>query len=331
MPATHPQHIVDAVLNAIQESGCAAVLISPLREHPRKFAVTRPDGSAFVLWAYAWTLTPGGRPSLPHEYRIQMTTVRSPLSLNNAGPTVLLGYEPNFRILAGFDLSRHATFTTGSPSVQIDIRTIEQALQDGLAFDRKGNNEIAVAIRPDQFMTYVANADSLHRFGRQAQTFDLLAKASSLQPIPERQIDALTQDRKRIVQTISRLSRQANFRQQVLFAYGNRCAITKMQLRLVDAAHILPVGAPGSVDHVRNGIALSPTFHRAYDNGLIYLDDDYVMQINPAKEKDLVEIKLDGGLRQFRAALGKIFLPPDNNQWPELSFIQKANRFRQIK
>jgi len=55
-------------------------------------------------------------------------------------------------------------------------------------------------------------------------------------------------------------------------AFMPRCAVTRIQLRLVEAAHILPVGAPGSIDHVCNGLALSPTFHRAFDDALIYLD-----------------------------------------------------------
>ena len=118
--------------------------------------------------------------SLPDEYRIQMTTVASPLRLNPDGPTVLIGYEPDLRMFAGFDLSRHRTFTEGSPSVQIDIRTVREALQHGLAFDRKDNAEIALGIRPDQFMDYVANAAELHRFGRFPDTFNLLARASLL-------------------------------------------------------------------------------------------------------------------------------------------------------
>jgi len=32
---------------------------------------------------------------------------------------------------------------------------------------------------------------------------------------------------------------------------------------------------------------LSPTFHRAFDNGLVFLDEDHVMRINPAKELQL--------------------------------------------
>ncbi len=329
MPAIRPEDILRAILDAVQESGSSAILISPVRRHPRKFVITDSEG-AMVLWVYAWTLTHGGRPSLPHEYRIQMTAVSSPLGLNPNGPTILLGYEPNLKLFAGFDLLRHRRFTTGSPSVQIDIRTLEEALQDGLAFYRKSNNEIAVGIRPDQFMTYANNAESIHKYGRIPAMFDLLERASSLEEISVEDIESLAAPRKRVVQTVSRLSRQANFRQQVLHAYGNRCAVTKTQLKLVDAAHILPVGAPDSTDHIKNGLALAPTYHRAFDTGLIYLDETYRMRINPEKESSLVTLGLDAGLRRFKDVLGRILLPPDRKQWPSKAFIRKANRFRQI-
>ena len=131
--------------------------------------------------------------------------------------------------------------------------------------------------------------------------------------------------------TVNRLSRAACSRQQVLTAYGNRCAISRFQLRLVDAAHILPVGAEGSTDDIQNGLALSPTFHRAFDNGLVSLDEDYVMRINPTKELQLVALRLDGGLSDFKNLLDKrIHLPPDRQQWPELAIIRKANEYRRI-
>src|SRR3989338_1137898 len=94
-------------------------------------------------------------------------------------------------MFGGFDLRRHRTFTRGSPSVQIDITTLRQALQDGLAFDRKDNNEIAVAIRPDQLLTYAYAAEQLHQYGRHAGTLTLLQKASSLAPIKPVDLDAL--------------------------------------------------------------------------------------------------------------------------------------------
>ncbi|MBN1362922.1 MAG: HNH endonuclease [Sedimentisphaerales bacterium] len=99
----------------------------------------------------------------------------------------------------------------------------------------------------------------------------------------------------------------------------------------MDAAHILPVGADGSSDDVSNGIALSPTYHRAYDQGLIYLTDNLEMRVNPVKERELVRLRLHGGLEQFKSFLGRqILLPPDRRQWPADQYIAKANVFRGI-
>lgn len=260
-----------------------------------------------------------------------MTTVTSPLPLNPKGYTLLLGYEPNTKMFAGFDLARHRTFTTGSPSVQIDIKCIHKALQDGLAFDRKNNLEIAIGIRPDQMLNYMANAEDLHRLGRNAAMYGLLSKASALERITQKEVTKLTPKRQRILSTVNRWARSASFHQQVLTAYGNRCCVTRMQLRLVDAAHILPVEADETTDDVCNGIALSPTYHRAFDGGLIYLDDDYLMKINPERELQLVTLNLNAGINDFKRYLGnRINLPPDRRQWPDVNMIRKANKYRRI-
>lgn len=329
MPAVAPRQLVEAIEDAIARSGEAGFLTSTIKAHPRKFAISGPSGN-LKLWVYGWTLTPGGRPQLANEYRIQMTTVSSPLALNPDGATVLIGYEPNLKMFGGFDLQLHRSFTTGSPSVQIDITALHKAVDDGLAFHRKNNKEIAVAVRPDQFMTYVRHADDLHRYGRNKPTFDALTKASALEIIPAVDIGKLATTRRRVVETVSRLSRSANFREQVLSAYDHRCAITRFQLRLVDAAHILPVPAPGSADDVRNGIALTPTYHRAFDNGLIYLDEGYVMRINRKRQKELADLNLEGGIDKFKAPLGRIHLPPNRGWRPDRQFIRKANKYRRI-
>jgi putative restriction endonuclease len=330
MPAISQRQLVQAVLDAIFDSGYSGVLVSGLGRHPQQFVIRRREGDHLTLWVYIHTATPGGRRTLPHEYRIQLTSFRSPLRLNPDGLTVLVGYEPNLKLFAGFDVERHRTFTEGSSSVQIDVRPMRQALQDGLALDRKANQEIAVGVRPDQFVGYCLSAKDLHKYARHAATSDLLVRASSLQQIPEQEIAQLAVDRQRVVHTVTRLAREAHFREQVLRAYGHRCAVTGVQLRLVEAAHLLPVGAPGSVDDVRNGIALSPTYHRAYDRGLIYLDTDFRMKVSQSKVRELVELRRDDGLVDFRAPLGKILLPPDRRQWPATTFIAKANRFRNV-
>ena len=331
MPAVAPSVLVNAVLNAIQQSGGAGAYTSSSdRDHPRRFAVQYREHS-FTIWVYIWTVTHGGRATLPHEYRIQMTSVQSPLQMNPNGYTVLMGYYPDLEMFTGFDLERHQTFTTGSPSIQIDLDTIHEALQNGLAFSIKNNEELAIGVRPDQFLNYVCNARAFHRDGIDRITFDLLETAAKVEAVTQENLETLSDERRKIVSEVERYARSANFRTQILSAYDNRCAVTRAQLRLVEAAHILPVAAPGSNDNVTNGLALSPTFHRAYDNCLIYLDETYTIKLNEEKAKELKTQNLHAGLPQFVSFLNKrIHLPADKNQWPDPAFIREANRFRRI-
>lgn len=331
MPAVSPSIIVSELINAIHQSGGVAAYVSETtRTHPRKFVISYSDRT-YSLWVYIWTLTHGGRVSLPNEFRIQMTSVTSPLEENPNGYTVLMGYYPDLKMFAGFDLNKHRVFTTGSPSVQIDISAIHNALQNGLSFTTKENDEIAIGVRPDQFLNYCTNSAPLHLYGADSILTAMLNKAVELQEIPEQDISGLAVDRKKMVENVCRYSRDANFRNKVLSAYENRCAVTRAQLRLVDAAHILPVPSGDSSDHVTNGLALSPTLHRAYDNCLIYLDEDYVMRLNKGTADELKLNNLDTGLKQFCSLLDKrIHLPPDRNQRPKIEYIQLANKYRRI-
>lgn len=331
MPAASPAELVDAVLRAIQKSGGTGFYMSEKpAAHPREFLIQYREDT-ISLWVYIWTLTPGGRPSLQNEYRIQMTSVASPLSINPNGYTVLLGYHAENDMFAGFDIEQHRIFTVGSPSVQVNIEAIYTAIGDGLAFSRKDNQEIAVGIRPDQFLNYVFKAASLHQHGGDLPTYDLLLRASQLEDIKPQEIVSLTQERQRIVESVSRYARESSFRRQVMDAYGNRCAVTRAQLNLVDAAHIVPVKAQGT-DDVSNGIALSPTIHRAYDNSLIYLDTRYYMRLNEQKVDELKSQRLEGGLDDLSGYLdSQIHLPANRADWPDPGLIGKANKLRRIK
>lgn len=332
MPQLSTSLLLKSITDALTESNASGVLISNLRQNPRRFVV-QAGQNMFEMWVYIWTLTHGGGAARPKdEYRIQLTGITPPMTLNPTGPTIMIGYEPNLQCFAGFDLNKHRTFSTRSPSIQISITTLYQALQDGFSFVTKGNDEIAVGFRPDQFFAYVLNSRLLHDQGADAATVKLLSRVVALEEITPNEMEQLPAERQRVVQTMSRLSRDTSFRRKVLAAYEQRCAVTRIQLRLIDAAHILPVGVEGSNDDVANGLCLSPTYHRAYDRGLIYLDDDLVMKINPIKERELMQVGLAGGLQDFRAYLGdKIHLPQDRNQWPSVEFIRAANRFREIK
>ena len=331
MPALSATQIVNAIEDAFTDAGASAVLISNIREQPRRFYVVAGEAS-FPLWVYIWTLTHGGGHARPtDEYRIQLTSVTPPLSQNPDGPTLLLGYEPNTKCFAGFDLRKHKSFSTRSPSIQININSLRDAVRDGFSFARKGNDEIAIGFRPDNILAYSLNSESLHESGADTDVSALLMKAGRLERVTEDEKASIPEERRRVVARVSRLARDSDFRRKVIVAYDHKCCVTGLQLRLIDAAHILPVGAENSTDHVTNGLCLSPTYHRAYDRGLIFLTEDRRMLINESKRDDLVRLGLGGGLVQFESCLGReIFLPPDRGQWPNLGYIREANDFRAL-
>lgn len=329
MPALPPKRIEQAIEDAFSESVASAVLVSPVKKNPRRFYIMAGEAS-FSVWIYIWTLTHGGGSARPiNEFRIQLTSVKPPLPENPDGPTLLLGYEPNIKCFAGFDLRKHRTFSTKSPSIQININILRTSVRDGIAFTRKGNDEIAVAFRPDNILSYVLNAENLHECGADATVSDILSRVGRLEVVPNHEIDILPTERRRVVSKVSRLVRSSDFRRKVTVAYDRKCCVTGLQLRLIDAAHILPVGAEGSNDSVGNGLCLSPTFHRAYDRGLIYLTEDRRMLIDTAMRDNFVRLGLGGGLAEFESHLGReIFLPADRKQWPDKSLIRRANKLR---
>ncbi len=74
--------------------------------------------------------------------------------------------------------------------------------------------------------------------------------------------------------------RNGLFKKMVPKIYGNRCCFTGMQLSstfghsFVDACHIVPFSLTHN-DKVTNGIALCPNLHRAFDRGLVGIDENY--------------------------------------------------------
>lgn len=70
------------------------------------------------------------------------------------------------------------------------------------------------------------------------------------------------------------------FKKTVVEIYNGRCSISGMKLEfgatvtMVDACHFIPFSQSYD-DTIHNGIALSPTLHRAFDRGMVSVSDDY--------------------------------------------------------
>lgn len=332
MPAFSFGLMNQAILDAIDASGGVGCFVSAAHTSPRIFAVSH-NGRNYRFAIYIWTLTPGGRQSLPNEYRIQMTSVVSPLALSEGDLTVLMGYWPEQKVFGAFDILAHRSFTTGSPSIQISNTVLYGALQNGLAFGIKNNDEIVIGVRPDQFLTYVENNRLLHQHGHvKAQLVEEMEATASNPELDLETVEtAAPTERLRILTEVNRAVRSGRFAISVLNAYGHRCAVTRIQLKLVEAAHILPVAAPGSVDSVSNGIALSPTIHKAYDSRLIYFDEEYVVKLNGAIYQELQSMGRGNGIEQIEPYLNqRIHLPQEIIQRPNTEYIRKGNQYRGI-
>jgi len=75
---------------------------------------------------------------------------------------------------------------------------------------------------------------------------------------------------------------QPVFRAQVLEAYDNRCAICRLRhVPLLDAAHILPDSHPNGLAVVPNGLSLCKIHHAAFDQNLIGVRPDLIVEIHP--------------------------------------------------
>ena len=75
---------------------------------------------------------------------------------------------------------------------------------------------------------------------------------------------------------------QARFRGRVLPAYANQCTICRLkETRLLDAAHIVADQEAAGEPTVSNGLSLCSIHHRAFDEDLIGVSPDCVIQVHP--------------------------------------------------
>ena len=188
----------------------------------------------------------------------------------------------------------------------------------------KKNQEIAVAIPLFFFVDYAKNAEQLHGYVQQPETADAIEAAIAQDSDTLNIVDVPQEVRRRIMQTILRPYRHRKFRYNVTSVYQHRCAITGMQLDLVDAAHIIDVAYPESTDEIKNGLCLSVLCHRAFDAGLIGITPDYRVVFNQKAIADLQQRGVTDGLAQFRQLLQpRLILPKELHYHPSPDYLRR--------
>ena len=130
-----------------------------------------------------------------------------------------------------------------------------------------------------------------------------------------------------MVQTRYRLHQQ-RFRENVLAAYGRRCAMCQLRHEeLLDATHIIPDSRPGGEPIVPNGMSLCKLHHAAFDNNVLGVRPDYVIEIRDDVLKEKDGPMLLHGLQSL--AKKEIILPRSHKNYPDPKRLEE--RYQDFK
>jgi putative restriction endonuclease len=119
------------------------------------------------------------------------------------------------------------------------------------------------------------------------------------------------------------------FKREIPKIYNNTCCISGMRIdainsiSMVDACHIVPFSISYD-DTITNGIALCPNLHRAFDRGLISIDNNYTVLVSSRFQENLT----DYTIRKFESK--QIQLPKKESYFPSEEKLRwhRENVFR---
>jgi putative restriction endonuclease len=137
------------------------------------------------------------------------------------------------------------------------------------------------------------------------------------EPLQREYIDAL----------VKRRVHQPFFRQRVIAAYRRECALCHLRhTPLLDAAHIKE-DSEGGEPIVPNGVAMCAIHHRAFDNDILGIRPDYVVEI-----RSDVLLEADGPTLQHAIQglhASELALPKRQEAWPRQDLLEE--RYERFK
>ena len=316
--------LLHVVTQSVLDSGCGLICLD--RNHPFRIRIYYDDKSRDAK-IIIYNISHGGKKRAEDEYRIQIKEIG--IEPEAECKTIILGYHSRMEVFAGWDASKHPS-PKYSSSLQIRLEALEKASMYGFSTCDKGNGEIVVAFKPGLMSEYIRNLEDLHSFGESVYDLNILEEATGAKgPNMDMDIQGISPERRTVLQTILKRQRDSSFRERILSAYNHRCAFSGVQLKLVDAAHIIPVRCQGATDETDNGIALSAIHHKAYDRGLITFDENYKIKVNEGELHRLQDLDLIGGFNEFKACLRDvIYLPSEKTLRPNPEYVRRANELR---
>jgi putative restriction endonuclease len=125
-----------------------------------------------------------------------------------------------------------------------------------------------------------------------------------------------------VTRAVEQRLHQVAFRQRVIRAYQERCALCSLRhTELLDAAHITPDTDPEGLPIVQNGIALCKLHHAAFDRFFFAVTPDYRVTVRPSVLAESDGPMLVVGLQQIHGR--PILLPRRPAERPDPARLQR--------
>lgn len=169
---------------------------------------------------------------------------------------------------------------------------------------------------PEQ-LRFAMQVDDLYAF--ESEALDGLAVAE----------DSAEPRRAYVTSSFRRRLHQVAFRERVIRAYAERCALCRLRHQeLLDAAHITPDSDAEGEPVVSNGVALCKLHHAAFDRFFFAIRPDYVIEVRPSVLRESDGPMLVVGLQQINGQM--IHLPRRAIDLPDRTRLERRyEQFRQ--
>jgi len=125
-----------------------------------------------------------------------------------------------------------------------------------------------------------------------------------------------------ITATVRQRVHQRAFRERVLDAYHEQCAMCRLRhSELLDAAHIIPDGEPDGDPIVPNGLALCKLHHAAFDRNFLGIRPDFIVEVR----RDILD-EVDGpmllhGLKEMQGQ--QLHVPRSTELRPKEALLER--------
>ncbi len=254
--------------------------------------------------------------------------VDTPHSLNFALPFFHMGHEPFWKLVPYPGKEIGLTNSKSIKSFKNLQETFNYAWMDQPLFELLQNpeiNQLLVNVLLDRYFPRTKD-----RLQQEIPLF--LADPDSLMVAEpslvgwEKPIAKATKDQKEQIVFL----RSALFKREIPRVYSYRCAISGLRVKtsprsfkLIEACHIKPFSL-SETETIGNGIALTQTLHRAFDYGLITIDEAYRTVVSTRFEENRDSLY---ALHQFHGK--SIYLPYDKRLYPSQESLEwhRINRF----